>query len=102
MQRIYLSGPMTGCPDFNYPAFHAEADRLRSLGFDVESPAENPPQESWEEYLRWGLAQMLTCDSVALLPGWGISKGAQLEVSVAEKLKMTIVMAESIQARAAA
>lgn len=40
---VYLSGPMTGLPDFNYPAFHDAAQRLRSIGHRVESPAENPP-----------------------------------------------------------
>ena len=41
MPRIYLAGPMTGLPEFNYPAFHAEAARLRQLGYHVENPAEN-------------------------------------------------------------
>ncbi|WP_319942079.1 DUF4406 domain-containing protein [Pseudomonas quasicaspiana] len=40
MRRIYISGPMTGLPDFNFPAFAAEANRLRGLGFDVVNPAE--------------------------------------------------------------
>ncbi|MWK56955.1 DUF4406 domain-containing protein, partial [Pseudomonas otitidis] len=29
MKRIYLSGPMSGLPDENRPAFNAEATRLR-------------------------------------------------------------------------
>ena len=29
--RIYVAGPMTGYPDLNFPAFHAETARLRAL-----------------------------------------------------------------------
>lgn len=97
MERIYLSGPMTGLPDFNYPAFHAQAVRLRELGFDVENPAENPAQETWQEYMRWAMAQMLTCDTIALLPGWADSRGATLERYMASQIGMTIVTATSIQ-----
>ncbi|HGS8040035.1 TPA: DUF4406 domain-containing protein [Pseudomonas aeruginosa] len=32
MHRVYLSGPMTGITDFNYPAFNAEEKRIRALG----------------------------------------------------------------------
>ncbi len=97
MHRIYISGPMTGCTDYNYPAFHAEAARLRSLGYDVESPAENPPQDSWEDYMRWAMAQMLTCDTIALLPGWALSRGANLERQVAQEIGMAVVEAECIK-----
>jgi len=40
--RIYIAGPMTGLPEFNYPAFNAAAEYLRSLGHHVENPADNP------------------------------------------------------------
>ncbi|MCS8243350.1 DUF4406 domain-containing protein [Pseudomonas aeruginosa] len=36
MHRVYLAGPMTGLPDFNYPAFNAEEKRIRALGYIVE------------------------------------------------------------------
>lgn len=97
IKRIYIAGPMSGLPAMNYPAFNAEADRLRALGFEVENPAENPEQESWEAYMRVALRQMLTCDTIALLPGWIHSKGATLERDIAQKVGMTIVATHSIQ-----
>lgn len=39
MKRLYLSGPMTGKPALNFPAFHAEAARLLALGYEVVNPA---------------------------------------------------------------
>ena len=37
---IYISGPITGLPDLNYPAFHAAAAELRALGWTLTS---SPP-----------------------------------------------------------
>ena len=81
--RIYLAGPMTGHPDFNYPAFNAEAARLRAIGYRVENPAENPVQNTWQAYMRQALAQLVKCDAVALLPGWKASRGARIENQLA-------------------
>lgn len=97
IKRIYIAGPMSGLPAMNYPAFNTEAARLRALGFEVENPAENPKQDSWEAYMRQALRQMLTCDTIALLPGWINSRGANLERNVAQKVGMTVVAAASIQ-----
>lgn len=97
IKRIYIAGPMTGLQDFNYPVFNAEAVRFRALGFEVENPAENSEQDSWEAYMRQALCQMLTCDTIALLPGWIDSRGANLERNVAQKVGLTVVAAASIQ-----
>lgn len=101
IRRIYISGPMTGLPDFNYPAFNAEAARLRALGYHVENPAENPPQDSWEAYMDVCIPQLLTCDTIALLPGWSESRGALRERQVASQEGITITAAARIRARSA-
>ena len=88
---IYLSGPMSGLPECNYPAFHAAAARLRALGYRVENPAENPTPAcggTWEGWMRLALRQMLDCDAVAWLPGWMDSRGALLECQLALQLGM--------------
>ena len=102
--RIYLAGPMTGLPEFNYPAFNAEAARLRALGYAVENPAENeaPADKTWSGYLRLAIAQLVTCDTVALLPGWEKSEGAKLEHHIACHLGIVRVMAADIGRRALA
>lgn len=102
--HLYLSGPMSGYPLDNYPAFHAEARRLRELGYHVENPAENPPpsDRSWHGYMRLALAQLLTCEGIALLPGWERSRGATLEHHVAKALGMLVFDAHLIGERAAA
>lgn len=97
--RLYLSGPMTGLPEFNFPAFHAEASRLRGLGFDVVSPAElNPdPSATWHDCMRRDLAALLTCDAIALMPGWQKSAGAHLEMHVAHRVGMEILTTQDLR-----
>lgn len=89
MPTLYLAGPMTGLPDYNRPAFHDAAAQLRAAGFAVLNPAETelpPGQDSWANYMRAGLRQVLEADALALLPGWDRSNGAQLERHVATRL----------------
>ena len=97
-QRVYVAGPMTGLPDFNYPAFNAEAQRLRGLGYQVENPAENPAQDTWQAYMRQAVAQLVTCDLVALLPGWENSRGALIENGLAVSLGIPVVLAAEVHA----
>lgn len=98
--RIYVSGPMTGLPDFNYPAFHAAAARLRAMGHEVLNPAENPapPCGSWQGYMRMAVAQLAQCEAIALLPGWTESKGALIERKLAQYFGMGVMSASCSEA----
>lgn len=83
-KRIYIAGGMSGLPNLNYPAFNAEAARLRALGFDVVNPAELTGADlSWEACMRRGLAELVTCNAIHMLEGWEKSRGANIEYKLA-------------------
>jgi hypothetical protein len=93
---VYVSGGMSGLPDFNFPAFHRAAVHLRSVGYAVVNPAEMDelhPGESmtWEQYLRRDIKALMDCSHIAMLPGWEKSRGARLEHMNATELGMTVM-----------
>ena len=91
--RLYIAGrPMTGLPNLNYPAFAAASVQLLAAGYAVESPTEGGQVDgwTWADYMRRGLGQLLTCDGVAMLPGWGGSRGACIEAELAGELDMPV------------
>ncbi|MNL71801.1 hypothetical protein D3C87_1970140 [compost metagenome] len=70
---------------------------LRADGHTVTNPAElNPDGGSWNDCMRRDIAALMYCDTVATLPGWEHSKGARLEVLIAERLGMTVVNAHDL------
>ena len=91
VQHLYLSGPMSGYPDCNYPLFHAEAAVLRSHGYIVHNPAETGDMGSqYTDLLREDIRTILDCDGVATLEGWWSSKGAQIEITVAGAIGLPV------------
>ena len=100
--KIYVSGPMTGLPEFNYPAFREAGEQLWRDGYDVLNPIDaekhNPtpgqPQE-WRWYMRHAIRMLAAADGVALLPGWKKSRGARLEVHIAHTLGLPVQPLES-------
>lgn len=93
MKKLYLSGPMTGVPDLNRPAFNAAAKALRSAGYAVVNPPEldrNEPRTTWKECLQRDIRHMMLCGAVATLPNWTKSRGANLEIYVGKKLSYPV------------
>ena len=86
--RLYVAGPMSGLPLLNFPTFREAAAALRARGFEVVNPAEIniDPSAGWQACMRADIAQLVTCDALALLPGWEKSRGARLEYIIATGL----------------
>lgn len=89
--RVFISGPMTGLPEYNRPAFDKAATLLAERGYDVANPADLGIVEDWKwrDYLRHSLRLLLGCDAIYTLPGWESSRGAVLEVRVATDLDLS-------------
>lgn len=90
---IYVSGPMRGLPEYNYPAFHDAAAVLRGRGHQVLNPAETAGGATdlpYTTYLRIDVGYVQAADAVAVLPGWQDSKGALLEVHIAHALEKPV------------
>lgn len=71
--RVYIAGPMTGLPDFNFPAFNAAAVAWRALGWEVENPAEafdGDQTRAYREYVAVDVVKLQRCTAIAMLPGW--------------------------------
>lgn len=107
VRRVYIAGPMRGYHKFNFPAFDAARDRFRAAGWDVISPAdidrEHEPDtleltdaqvstpETLRRYARRDVEAILRCDAIAMLPGWGRSRGATAEYHVARWIGLAIL-----------
>ena len=92
--RVYLAGPMTGLPENNFPVFRVAADKLRSIGYDVISPAEMDIESGFDptrglEEQGFSRAEVLLKDieiiarggveGIVFLPGSYRSPGARAE-----------------------
>jgi len=85
--KIYLAGPMSYLPQYNYPAFDKAAKRLRAAGHEVFNPADNDREKGYSEEIKANSGKVspslkrriilddLTwiinhADAIAYLPGW--------------------------------
>jgi hypothetical protein len=105
--RVYLTGPMTGCLDFNRAGFAAGKAYATGQGWTAVSPQTTDPSHDgpcpdgerhttaagshpYSCWIKASLRLLLSCDAVLMLPGWPGSRGARLERSVAELCDMPV------------
>lgn len=86
---VYVAGPMRGYADFNFPAFDAARDFLKSAGHTVISPADMDRDldggviRPVDVYIDRDVAAIRRVTRLAVLPGWEHSTGAAAEFFLA-------------------
>ena len=99
-KTVYISGPMTGIPEHNLPAFNERAKAWRDAGWFVRNPAEEAEKYTVErrsEFLKNDIRSILDSDAIAILPGWQKSEGALMEVHIARTLGMPVYDAHTFK-----
>lgn len=106
---VYIAGPMSGFDQHNFPAFDAARDYLVACGHRAISPADitrnsgvacttdgiSTP-EQYAAFMRLDIAALLTVDAVVVLRGWQRSRGAKLEVHIAQTLGLPVLCAATM------
>lgn len=92
--KLYIAGAITGVENYRHH-FEKAAEYLVDEGYDVASPTWFDAQGEmlqwgWNEYMRATIQMMLNCDGVALLDNWVDSKGAKVEVDLANNVGIEV------------
>ena len=107
--RIYIAGPMRGFENDN----HAEFDRIEELWWEaghtpispaymtrafarkIEGGFDNSPA-SIREAMIIDVIAICGCDGIALMQGWDTSRGATMELALAQSIGIDVYDAETM------
>ena len=105
-ERVYVGGPMTGKPRWNFPAFDEAASAIRARGGIPACPSaidravwgfdggeELAPGMCHRSVLPIDFQVLQTCSIIYLLPGWSKSPGAVFEWAAARCFQMKVLFA---------
>ena len=89
---VYIAGPMTGKPLFNYIQFFGIAGLIeKEYGCRVLNPARQPNGLPYAEYIERALADVRSATAILLLTGWESSPGARKEFCLAAECNIRII-----------
>lgn len=101
--RVFISGPMTGLPNYNFDHFNEVAAKLDKHCIFNINPVKICKKFKQEEVIKHKdvfdamiaeqqRAEREECNAILLLDGWEKSNGVRLELQTAIELKFTILL----------
>lgn len=101
VQRIYLSGPITGIADYHQRFEKAKVELVAAGYKNIANPAELDGvinEGKYDEYMSICMSLLDMCDVVVMLPGWKESFGANREYGYAlAKNKMIFELEDMLE-----
>ena len=93
--KIYIAGPITGREEAARKQFADTAMQIREAfpDIDIVNPFEldHNHDKQWESYMNVCLQELITCNTLYLLPGWNESPGSVIELMIAKRMEMDII-----------
>lgn len=96
MSKVFISGKMTGLPNYNRDEFNRMEKLLVMMGHTVLNPACLPDGLTQNEYLQICISMLSVCDVIVMLDNWGNSKGATTEKNYADATGKRIISKETV------
>lgn len=93
---IYISGKITGNPDFIKDFNNAEL-YLKSCNKKVINPVtvischKNYESFTWKQCMSYDIAELILCDEIFMLKNWKSSPGARIERKIAKMFGLKII-----------
>jgi len=97
---VYICGPITGIPNLNREAFEAAQSKLLEAGHhplnphvicrDIVAMHTGSPEELWTRCMKRDITELLKAEAIVLLDKWWMSRGCNVEISLAKKLGIPI------------
>ena len=95
LKYVYISGPVTGRDYQEAKAEFRKAENAIKAKHGNKVVVVNPfdfctPKLTWEEAMRKCISRLAYCDYIHCLPDFYKSRGARLEMQIAEELKLGV------------
>jgi len=95
MLKCYIAGKIGDLPQLEYHGnFNKGKEEVLALGYQPSSPCDihdHCLHQTWGDYMRCDLKELLSCDAVYALNNWKDSPGATIEVNLAISLKIPVI-----------
>lgn len=91
-KRVYLSGPITNVKNYKGLFMFAEEIVRMCDAARIFNPASQIPDNlGYEQAMKRCVAALAEYDTIMLLPGWSVSKGAKIEHDIALACGMNVI-----------
>ena len=93
MEKVYISGKITGIEEIAPMLFEHAEKYLTIMGFTPVNPMKLNHQhdKSWQSYMKEDVKALCECNAIYMLNNWTESKGAIIEHTIAMYLRMKVI-----------
>lgn len=95
IKKIYIAGKVTGLPIAETTMKFGQAQKeIEAQGFEAVNPLAvvNDFKTPWQKAMKMCIESLIKCDAVVLLHDYSDSKGALIEMNLAQSIDMPVFL----------